>query len=126
MWALGNFNIYDCSVTLNGDDGIYIQFANNLSFTNVIVKNNNVSNGYSGGIIVRESNGTRFNSCQFYDNRVPPIQRYGISIEGSVDYVGLVNCKLLPNKISAVYNSAGAVINRSNVGQILTALGGAR
>jgi hypothetical protein len=113
-----NFNIHDCSVTLNGNQGIYIINSDNLSFTNVIVKNNNVSDGYIGGITVRESNGTRFTSCQSYDDRVSPIQRYGISIERNVDYVELVNCKLLPNKISEIYNVAGAVIKRNNVGLI--------
>jgi hypothetical protein len=118
LWYLENFNIHDCSVTLNGMDGINIRYSDNLNFTNVIVKNNNVSDGYIGGITIRDSNGIRFISCQSYDDRVPPIQRYGISIERNVDYVELVNCKLLPNKISEIYNYAGAVIKRNNVGQI--------
>jgi hypothetical protein len=119
---LENFNIHDCSVTLSGEEGIYIRYSNNLNFTNVIVKNNNVSDGNFGGITVRESNGTRFTSCQSYDDRDTPLQRWGLMTEDAVDYVELVNCKLLPNLTSAINNVAGAVINRSNVGQILPAL----
>ena len=125
LWHLEDFNINNCSVTLNGAQGIFIRYSNNLNFTNVIVKNNNVSNGNSSGIIVRESNGTRFTSCQSYDDRATPLQRYGLSTEDSVDYVKLVNCKLLPNLKGAIYNPAGAavtVITEKNVGQILAAL----
>ena len=117
IWGLNlrsieNFNIHDCSVALSGEQGIYIQYSNNLNFTNVIVKNNNnnVVDGNSGGIMVRQSNGIRFTSCQSYDDRIPPIQKYGLSTKDAVDYVELVNCKLLPNLQSAIYNVARAVL----------------
>jgi hypothetical protein len=38
------------------------------------------------------------------------LQRYGLTTEDAVDYVNLVNCKLLPNKISAIDNYAEAAI----------------
>ena len=111
LWHLNDFNIHDCSAYLNGSYGINLRYSNNLSFTNVIVKNNNVNDGYNpGGIKVRESNGTSFTSCQSYDDRATPLQRYGLSTEDAVDYVKLVNCKLLPNLKGAIYNPAGAVI----------------
>ena len=110
LWYIENFNIHDCSATLNEEEGLYIRFSDNLNFTNVIVKNNNVLDLSIAGITVRESNGTKFTSCQSYDDRVSPLQRWGLLTEDAVDYVRLVNCKLFPNQISAIYNVAGAVI----------------
>ena len=102
-----DINLHDCFVTLSGESGIDLEFSNNISFTNVISKNNN---GESG-IYINNINGLRFTFCQFYDDRDTPVQEYGISITGDeVDFVELVNCKLMPNKIAAVYNGSGAII----------------
>jgi hypothetical protein len=110
LYTVRDFNIHDCSTTLSGEEGIYIRYSNNLNFTNIIVKNNNVSDNNMSGIMVRDSNGIRFTSCQSYDDRVPPIQAYGIEIIGTVDCIEIINCILTPNKKSSILNDAGAVI----------------
>jgi parallel beta-helix repeat protein len=106
LWFVDNFNIHDCSVTLSEEWGIYLWYSNNNNFTNVIVKNNNTANGSAGGIMVRESNGIRFTSCQSYDDRVTPLQDWGLMTEDAVDYIELVNCKLSPNLSGEIYNGA--------------------
>jgi hypothetical protein len=105
-----DLNIHDCFVTLSEEHGIVINDSDNISFVNVVSKNNN---GESG-IYINSSNGLRFTSCQSYDDRVPPLQEYGISITGNkVDFVELVNCILMPNKKSAIYNGSGAIITEA-------------
>ena len=110
LYDIEDCNFHDCYVELSDEQGIYLQNSDNNNFTDVIVKNNNAVNGSISGITVRESNGTRFTSCQSYDDRDTPLQRYGIHTEDSVDYVNLVNCILLPNLKGAIVNYAEAEI----------------
>ena len=104
---LENFDIHDCHIDLTDEEGIFVSYSDNLNFTNVIVKNNNVSDDNISGITVRESNGIRFTSCQSYDDRETPLQAYGIKLTGANTNISLVNCKLTPNKEGEIYNPAG-------------------
>ena len=106
LWGLENFNIHDCSATLNMCEGICLRESDNVNLTNVIVKNNANDSEWRGGIDINASNGTRFTSCQSYDDRNTPLQKYGLKTEGNVDYIELVNCKLSPNLSGAIYNGA--------------------
>lgn len=111
MYDVEDFDVHDCFTTLNGEEGLYILFSENINLASVIVKNNNASDTEDfGGIIIRDSSSTRFTSCQSYDDRDNPLQRWGIYTGGVVDFIEITNCKLMPNKKSAIYNYAGAVI----------------
>ena len=110
LWHIEDFNIHDCYIELNDEEGIFLRYSDNNNFTNVIVKNNSVDGAIYYGITVLDSNGTRFTSCQSYDDRNTPLQKYGLKTEGNVDYVSLVNCILLPNLYGAIANPAEAVI----------------
>jgi hypothetical protein len=103
-----DLNIHDCFVTLSEEHGIVINDSDNISFVNVVSKNNN---GESG-IYINSSNGLRFTSCQSYDDRETMLQDWGLrNGEGSTaDYIELTNCILMPNKIAAIYNGSGTVI----------------
>jgi hypothetical protein len=110
LWNSEDIDVYDCFVTLSGETGIFVNNSDNISFVNVVSKNNN---GESG-IYINNSNGLRFTSCQSYDDRDTPLQEYGISITGDkVKFVELVNCILMPNKKSAIYNDSGAIITEA-------------
>jgi len=111
LYDIEDFNIHDCSATLNGDEGIWIERADNVNFTNVIVKNNNVSDAAFSGIKVGEnSNEIKFTSCQSYDDRDTPLQRYGLQLTGTNTDISLLNCKLTPNSLGEIYNPAGVVL----------------
>lgn len=110
-----DFNIHDCSTTLNGMFGFKIYSSENVNFTNVIVKNNNVSDGGAiTGIRIEDSSNIKFTSCQSYDDRETKLQVYALKTVGSVGYIELVNCTLTPNAIGAISNPAGAEIIITN------------
>jgi len=111
LMHVDDFNVHDFLVTLNEEEGLYLGANNNVNFTNVIVKNNNTLGiEYCSGILISSCIGTIFTSCQSYDDRVTPLQEWGLYVYGTTDYVGLVNCKLTPNKTSETYISGGAVV----------------
>ena len=108
---VNNANINNCFTSLNTEYGINLEDCNNVTFTNVIVKNNNTLDaGGIGGVLIDGSNGTKFNSCQIYDDRTPKLQVYGIVTSGVVDTVELVNCKLSGNLTGTINNGATASI----------------
>jgi parallel beta-helix repeat protein len=103
-----NISVNNCFSSLSEEEGIGIYDSDDVSFTNVVSKSNNGE----CGIYINNSNGLKFTSCQSYDDRVPPIQRYGI-VNGdtsTTDYIELTDCILMPNKIASIYNDSGAVI----------------
>jgi hypothetical protein len=70
LYDVEDFNIHDCFITLSGKEGLDIELSKNVNFTNVIIKNNNVSDtDYIGGIKIENSSGIKFTSCQSYDDR---------------------------------------------------------
>jgi len=111
MNNVGDFNVYDCSTTLNDEKALKIKNSDNVNFTNVIIKNNNVSDtDYIGGIKIQNSSDIKFTSCQSYDDRDTPLQACGIELTGANTNISLVNCKLTPNKEEEIYNPAGLVL----------------
>ena len=115
-YDIEDFNIQDCSITLNALEGVFIVDSKNVNYTNIIVKNNNVSDTAGiPGIVVYSSDGTKFTSCQSYDDRVVPLQYWGLKTGsiGNVDFVEISDCTFMPNKSSAIYNHAGAVIKEA-------------
>ncbi|GAI85030.1 unnamed protein product, partial [marine sediment metagenome] len=111
VYDVEDFNVHDCSTTLNDEEGLHILNLDNINFTNVIAKNNNVSDTDNiGGIIIENSSGIRFTSCQSYDDRDTPLQAYGIELTSANTNISLVNCKLTPNKEGEIYNPAGVVL----------------
>jgi hypothetical protein len=93
LLGVGDFNVHDCSTTLNGEEGLDIELSKNVNFTNVIVNNNNTSNVNDvGGILIHDSSDIRFTSCQFYDDRETLLQAWGIKIEGTNTGISLLNC----------------------------------
>ena len=114
LWHVGDFNVHDCSTTLSGEEGLDIVLSKNVNFTNVIVKNNNVSDTDDiSRIKIENSSGIKFTSCQSYDDRDTPIQEYGIKMIGAVDFIEIINCILTPNEKSSICNDAGAVITEA-------------
>jgi len=111
LYDLEDFDVHDCSTTLNGLEGMWLYNLKNVHFTNVISKNNNVSDtDYICGIIISGVTGIVFTSCQSYDDRDTPLQAYGIDLTGANTNISLVNCKLTPNKEGEIYDPAGVVI----------------
>jgi len=105
---IDDFNVHDCSTSLNDKEGLTIEHSNDVNITNVIVKNNNVLNAANiGGIKVENSSRIKFTSCQSYDDRATKIQEYGIVTVGTSDFIEIINCILTPNEISSIYNDAG-------------------
>jgi len=101
--------ISDCLVVDNGtaayDAGLkFDSGVKNVNFTNIIVKNN-----VTGTYIITGSNLT-FTSCQFYDDRETPLQKYGIELYTNCTGISLLNCKLSPNKDGEIYNPNGVVV----------------
>jgi len=111
IYGVENFNIHDCFVTLNALEGIYIKDSKNVNFTNVIIKNNNVSDTDGiGGVVINNSSGIKFTSSQSYDDRDTPLQRYGLQLTGTITDISLLNCKLTPNSLGEIYNPTGAEV----------------
>jgi len=105
LYNLEDFNIHDCSATSNGLEGVYLSASKNISYTNVISKNNNDSDtNYIGGIIVKNSTGIIFNTCQSYDERETLIQEYALTISGASNAITLIKCKLTPNEKGVINN----------------------
>jgi len=111
LYNVEDLNIHDCYIDLSGKEGLDIKLSKNVTFTNVIVKNNNVS-GTDGicGVIINNSSGINFTSCQSYDDRAISLQAYGIQLEGTNTGISILNCKLTPNKYGEIYNPTGVVI----------------
>jgi hypothetical protein len=111
LYNVEDFNIHDCYIDLSGKEGLYIELLKNVTFTNVIVKNNNISDtdGISG-VIINNSSGIKFTSCQSYDDRATKLQAYGIQLEGTNTGISILNCKLTPNRYGGIYNPTGVVI----------------
>ncbi|MBA7552881.1 hypothetical protein ES705_45458 [subsurface metagenome] len=108
--TIKDFNIDNCSVTFSDEQGLRIGSSENINFTNVIVKNNSVSNNNRSGIYIASCNNIKFTSCQSYDDRNTPLQEYGIQLEGTDTEISLLNCKLSPNRLGEIYNPAGAIV----------------
>jgi len=102
--GLEDSNIYDCSATLNKEQGIIIMNSDGVNLTNIIVKNNN------SGIHIKNSSDIRLVSCQSYDDKETPLQLYGLELTKTITGISLLNCKLTPNKNGAIYNPTGVVI----------------
>ena len=114
LLGIEDFNVHDCSTTLNGEEGLDIELSKNVNFTNVLIKNNNVSDtDYIGGVKIYNSSEIKFTSCQSYDDRTPMLQEYGIRMIGAVDFIEIINCILTPNEKYAICNDAGAVITEA-------------
>jgi hypothetical protein len=103
-------NIHDSSFNLNNSIGMYLHKSSNVLLDNVIMKNNNVSDSAGiAAVYVEDSDGIKFSSCQFYDDRDVPLQDYGICIQGIVS-LEVINCILSPNEIAEIYNPAGEAV----------------
>ena len=101
--------IDNCLFTLNGvgneQNGILLSAGvKNVNFTNVIVKNNDT------GINIFNAKNIVFTSCQSYDDRATPLQKYGMQLAGTNSGISILNCKLSPNKKGDIYNPAGVVL----------------
>lgn len=107
-----DFTIHDIFVDCSGKEGIYITNSDNLNFTNVLVKNNNLNNSNYAGIMINDSTGIKFTSCKSYDNREIPLQLYGLSLGGTNTGISLLNCKLTPNKNGEIYNPNKSIISQ--------------
>jgi hypothetical protein len=108
---LYNFTIENCFINSSNGRGIWLRDSDNVNLSNVISKNNGTSGGTNdSGIKIEDTPFTTLSSCQFYDDRDPMLQDYGIQVAGTTGYVGITNCKLTPNIQYAILNSAGAVI----------------
>jgi len=76
----------------NGNKGLLLYYTENINVTNVIVRNNNSTDTASvNGINVEHSDGAKFTSCQSYDDRETPLQRFGIGIYGTNTGMSLLN-----------------------------------
>ena len=107
-----NFVVENCFVHSNGSTGIYIYAGDNIILSNVISKNNNVVEAAHSGLHILDVPSTKLSSCQFYDDRDPPLQHYGIYAQGITEYINIISCKLTPNKLGAIRNDAGAIVNQ--------------
>jgi len=105
-----NINVDNCLVTLNDKNGIYFDATENINITNVIAKNNNSASYTHGGFAINDSDDITLTSCLSYDDREPPLQAWGIIIEGTNTGITLLNCKLSPNKNGEIYNPNGAEV----------------
>ena len=99
-----DFDVHDCTANFNDYFGIRTVETENINFTNVIAKNNNV------GIAIEDCRNIVLTSCQSYDDRDIPLQLYGIQLTETNTGISLSNCKLSPNAIGEIYNPAGAVV----------------
>ena len=104
MQNIEDFNVHDCSTTLNGKEGIQILISDNVNLTNIIVKNN------YNGISLAVCSDITLTSCQSYDDRETPLQAYGIALTRVNGKISLFNCVLTPNQYGEIYNPYGAVI----------------
>ena len=108
LYKVYNFTIENCLAVSNdesGDEiGVHIYKCDNINLTNVFVKNN-----YTG-INLSDCNNIALTSCQSYDDRETPLQRFGLQLIGTNTGISLLNCKLTPNKSGDIYNPAGAVV----------------
>ena len=106
--SLEDSNISNCVMTLNGvikeQQAIFLASSKNINITNVIAKNN-----YTG-IAIEDCSNIALISCQSYDDRDTPLQRFGLELTKTNTDISLLNCKLTPNSLGKIYNPAGVVI----------------
>ena len=108
---LYNFTIENCSINSSAELGIWLRDSDNVNLSNVISKNNGTSGiSNDAGICIGDTPLTTLSSCQFYDDRDPMLQDYGIKTEGTTKYIEITNCKLTPNEKYAILNHANAII----------------
>ena len=108
--AIEDFSINNCLVTLSDETGIVIYSSENINFTNVIVKNNSVSDTGSCGIALKGCSNIALTNCQSYDERDTPLQYYGLGLYATNTGISLVNCKLTPNKEGEIYVPPGVAL----------------
>jgi parallel beta-helix repeat protein len=106
--ALHNSSITNCKALLNGMvmgyAGILIGNATDQILTNVIALNN-----YTGICLVDCTN-PKLISCQSYDDRVIPLQRRGLELEGNNIGISIENCKWTPNALAEIFNPNKVVV----------------
>ena len=115
LYDMEDFDVHDCFFTLNENNGLRVARAENINFTNVIVKNNNVLDtitaGKDSGIFIHECSNIVLTSCQSYDDRDIPLQNYGVYLSSEINTgISLLNCKLTPNENGDIYNPNSVVI----------------
>jgi len=101
---VNSFDIDNCSSTSNVEHGIEINTSNNINLTNSIVKNN------CSGIIIDFSSSISIASCESYDDRVTPLQKWGVELTEISGTISVSNCNLSPNKEGEIYDPAGVAV----------------
>lgn len=109
LHTIEDFNIHNCLVNLNTLTQLVLYNSKNINFANVIVKNGGVD---AGGILLKNTSDIRFTTCQSYDDRETLLQKYGLVLLETNTKIGLLNCKLLPNKNGAIHNPNNATIKQ--------------
>ena len=106
--SLEDSNISNCVMTLNGvikeQQAIFLASSKNINITNVIAKNN-----YTG-IAIEDCSNIALISCQSYDDRDTPLQRFGLELTKTNTDISLLNCKLTPNSLGEIYNPTGVTV----------------
>ena len=98
LYMVEDFNVHDCVTLLNTGSGIEIDSGKRVNLINIISKNNLF------GMLTKNCNDILLTNCQFYDDREPPLQNYGIYLYETNIGISLVNCTLSPNEIKDIYN----------------------
>jgi len=68
IYESDDINVHDCFITLNGHT-ILTEISTNISFTNVVAKNNSITAAASG-FIFDECSDIKMNNCKSYDSRI--------------------------------------------------------
>lgn len=118
--GLQDTDISNCIVTENGVNksfgGIFLSGSNahssyiskNVNFTNCISKNNDKS----GIDLYDYVYDITFTSCEFFDDRETPVQKFGMKVLlPHIEGVTLTNCTLTPNVTADIYNPYNVAIN---------------
>jgi len=106
--GIADFTIANCYWYDNAY-GMYLGESNNVNLTNVISKNSTA--GDSNGIKIDRCNNIVLTSCQSYDDKVTPIQDYGIQLVGTNTNISLLNCKLLPNQLGEITGTTAGIVS---------------
>jgi len=99
-----SFTIDSCKAIENAGSGIEFNTCTQGNLSNVVSKNNHF------GMLTKTCYDIIWTNCQFYDDREPRLQDYGIYLSGTNIGISLVNCTLFPNEIKDIYNPNGAVV----------------
>ena len=110
-----SFNIDNCSSTSNVEHGIEINTSSSINLINSIVKNN-----YSG-IIIDNTSTINVISCESYDDRDSPLQKWGLELTAISGNINLSNCNFSPNKDGEIYDPAG-IATKTYTNKILAKL----